>query len=932
MNRSASNLTIERMARPASAAAWNRASLRRLLRAWHDPAALSAHPLAHSRLVARRRQTHGEDAVAALRRVVGEGIEALRPAGAPPAPPDRNWRPYLALTRHYLEGQSVEAVARALCVEAVSCRRALQQGLDALGEWLRSAEDELAQESAARAPSRRPTGPLDTAPPTSARLVGRGPLLEQAEWLLLSGCRRLALHGLPGSGKSALLAHLARRPAIVRHFPDGVLWATLGAQPDTLAILNTWALALGLSPYDLERLNTPRDCARALRGLLGARRVLFAFNDVCRLQDLEPLLIGNADCAYILSTNSPQLAAGFADPRACLRVDELDLEDSLRVLDQIAPGLLPDYRQQMIDVARACGGLPLALSLIGHHLRRESYAGQSRRIEAAFKALLQPNTRLGLTQSHVEDEALPSPRSLSETIALSVSLLRADQRRALAALCVLPPRPALFDENIALALVAADGQVDQESALEAIDRLVDAGLLEHHDGAYSIHAAIVDWHAADARPRAEAARLAARRALIRHMTQALRSEEQCPLPASQWPATLTAAQAALELKWPAAAAHFADVLFDCLDRRGLRALAESLLDLAQADASALSGEQQCRLEVHRSRALAWRGDVTTAIARLEQTARRAAADAPACLPSVLLWLGQIRLRAGHAHAALAACDQALAATETPPALKLKMLTTRSAALAQLGRYDEAEAALRDAVASAQAMSQPAGEIAARLNLGALCRQRKRYDEARQHLEAGLALARQIDFRDYVLYALTALGVMAVDLGDYARAEQHYGEALPIAAELNSPPTLTLLEHALGVLDMRQGRWAPARAHLQQALDLAERHNLTWYAASVRVELGEWHLAQKEIEQADAVFARGLAIAAQQGFADLAALNRFGLARARAAQGDRVAARQLAEDSLSVLRALSHYRSDEVADWLAGQVSANDPRMNANERE
>ncbi|MCS7061637.1 MAG: tetratricopeptide repeat protein, partial [Anaerolineae bacterium] len=543
---------------------------------------------------------------------------------------------------------------------------------------------------------------------------------------------------------------------------------------------------------------------------------------------------------------------------------------------------------------------------------------------AAFQNLRRAHMRLALRASLTQAEGPDShTRSLGETIEVSVSLLRPEQQQGLAALCALPPKPATFDEDTACAVLQSVLK-SKLAALHTLDRLVDAGLVEHWQGAYTIHPAIVDWHTTIAHPINKATYDAARCALVQHMMQVLKlpSRPMQPtdtLTAEQWPLAIAAVQTALELGLPAAADHFVHVLFDRLERYGLRELARQLLDAAAHHHSddARCAAHLCEHQIRRGQALIWSGDLSASIACLRQAVECARRDAPATLPAALANLARAHLQAGDAQGALNVCNEAFGLEDLPnqPAWQLKVLTTYSAALSHLGLYDQAEEELRQIAALARELNQPAAEIAALINLGILCRQRNRHAEAVGYLEAGLALAREIDFRERMLHALTALGVIALDRGDCAQAEHYYNEALPIAHQLNDLPNIVLLEHALGVLHMRQGKHQQAHTHLLEALTLAERHTLTWYAASVRVELGEWHLEQGQVEQAELVFTRGLEIATERGFTDLAALNRFGLARVCAERGNHSAARQLAQDSRHVLRNLSHYRSDEIAAWI-----------------
>lgn len=52
-----------------------------------------------------------------------------------------------------------------------------------------------------------------------------------------------AIHGLGGIGKTVLATALAHDSEVQDRFPDGVLWATLGQEPDLLSLLSRWIRA-----------------------------------------------------------------------------------------------------------------------------------------------------------------------------------------------------------------------------------------------------------------------------------------------------------------------------------------------------------------------------------------------------------------------------------------------------------------------------------------------------------------------------------------------------------------------------------------------------------------------------------------------------------------------------------------------------------------
>ena len=60
----------------------------------------------------------------------------------------------------------------------------------------------------------------------------------------LPQARRCVLHGMGGSGKSILAAALCHEPVVIDAFDDGVLWVTVGQQPDIRACLTQLYSAL----------------------------------------------------------------------------------------------------------------------------------------------------------------------------------------------------------------------------------------------------------------------------------------------------------------------------------------------------------------------------------------------------------------------------------------------------------------------------------------------------------------------------------------------------------------------------------------------------------------------------------------------------------------------------------------------------------------
>jgi len=100
-----------------------------------------------------------------------------------------------------------------------------------------------------------------------------------------------AVYGLGGIGKTTLVAALAHDPAVQARFPDGVLWVTLGQQPEVLSFLSGWIQALG--DYDFRP--TVVDMASShLRTLLREKVCLLVVDDAWRAGHVRPFLVGGS--------------------------------------------------------------------------------------------------------------------------------------------------------------------------------------------------------------------------------------------------------------------------------------------------------------------------------------------------------------------------------------------------------------------------------------------------------------------------------------------------------------------------------------------------------------------------------------------------------------------------------------------------------------
>jgi hypothetical protein len=246
-----------------------------------------------------------------------------------------------------------------------------------------------------------------------------------------------AIYGLGGIGKSVLAAALAHDPDVQDRFADGILWATLGQEPDILSFLSGWIQALGDRDYK----PTSVDAASMhLGSLLYDKQVLLVVDDAWNPDHVEPFRIGGKGCRVLVTTRE-------ADVSGAKRYDleEMTSEQSLSLLTQKYPGCVTDKdRQQAIALAQAVGNLPLALELAAAQLTDGVTFAELLEDLQAEVSRLEALDRPGAELSQKQHKKL----SLLASLNLSLQRLSPDQQRQFAWLGVLP-EDVLITEAVA---------------------------------------------------------------------------------------------------------------------------------------------------------------------------------------------------------------------------------------------------------------------------------------------------------------------------------------------------------------------------------------------------------------------------------------------------------------------------------------------------
>ncbi len=314
--------------------------------------------------------------------------------------------------------------------------------------------------------------------PLLHNIIGRDDLVKEIASALISGHRTVALLHLPGIGKTTLAAMLAKDETLLKNYPDGLLWAHLGLDPDIRAELFKWAYALGVPEARMKNFKTPAEWSEAISQAIGARRMLLIVDDVWEASAGDYFLIGGENCAHIATTRFPMVATGIAT--AGFEVRKLNIADGVALLSGFAPQAIAAEPIAAAVLVELVDGLPLALVLMGHYLRQAGKFKQAGRIRAALDALHDMENLFSL--QHPAEYPTDTPRSLAGVIETSYRALGKNQssqiqpvngdelRRVLECLSVLRPDPAKF--SFALAAFVAD------ASGTALYELSDAGLIE----------------------------------------------------------------------------------------------------------------------------------------------------------------------------------------------------------------------------------------------------------------------------------------------------------------------------------------------------------------------------------------------------------------------------------------------------------------------
>jgi len=244
-------------------------------------------------------------------------------------------------------------------------------------------------------------------------------------------------------------------------FFDGQLYVDLGAfapggpiEPEQ--VLEWFLLALGVRPGNVPFGLAPRQAL--YRTMTAGRAMAVLLDNAFSAAQVRPLLPASGDSAVVV-TSRWRLAGLSLDGGRFIEVDPLSVDDSVALLGNIVGHSRLEGEDQAVELARLCGGMPIALSVVGARLSAHPRRSVSREI-----GNLRNDDRLAtLTLDESSVEAI---------FDVSYTDLPIPEQRAYR-MCSLHPGTVF---GVEVAAAAVGGLADDVG--DSLDALVDRNLLK----------------------------------------------------------------------------------------------------------------------------------------------------------------------------------------------------------------------------------------------------------------------------------------------------------------------------------------------------------------------------------------------------------------------------------------------------------------------
>ncbi|MBW3361865.1 AfsR/SARP family transcriptional regulator [Streptomyces microflavus] len=682
-------------------------------------------------------------------------------------------------------------------------------------------------------PHPRPRARRNDLPGDTARLVGR-----EEELALLTaavspeGVSVVAVDGTAGVGKTALVVRAAR--AIGDNYPDGCLFVDLhthGAAHESVgperALRRLLRAVRGSGDEIPDDLDDVADLVAAWRAATSELRLLLVVDDARSASQVRPLLPAGPG-SRVLVAGRQRLLGLDADLR--LTVEPLATGDAVGLLRELIGESRADREpEEAADLARRCGGLPLALRIASARLQnRPSWT-------LAFLAGRMSDDVRGLGELRAGD------RSVEAAFRMSYDQLSPELRRGFRALGLAPT--ARFDVLTLAAMLGAP----REEAEELLEDLVDASLLQQpHPGRYRLHD-LVRAHARRLATEAPEEAAGYRTAVLDLYTAAGRI-------AGDWgpdgfPTGSGTTGPAPFPGWREASAW-------------LKAAGGELVDVVAYAAAAGRFDHACWIAEALVDPLVHQGRYPECRAVLELALPCADLAEDRRMPSALRnCMGMVDIYQGRFPQARTWFTEALRLGRGQDDLREQARAVAGMGAAEwiLGDVEEALAHLGEAVELAPRLGDDWLSGIALCNLGAIHSQQGRHEQALEHYAAAVAIAEKNGRPRAIGNALCFAADAHLALGRHAEATHLLRRAVELAREAEDLPLHAASLSRLATAEHVQGSLRSAVDIHREALSTLTPGASTWLEMEVRVRLGSTYAAAGRCAEARHEFETALAL-------------------------------------------------------------------------
>jgi hypothetical protein len=297
--------------------------------------------------------------------------------------------------------------------------------------------------------------------PDALKSVKEKLLVEDDRTLVVS-----AIAGLGGLGKSVLAMALVLDAEVQARFTDGILWVTLGQNPNLQTMLGDWIRELDKSreSYSVTSL---KSASQYLESLLEERQMLLVVDDAWNAAHIEWFRVGGASCRMLVTTRT-----AFIPGAERYSLDLMSPEESVALMrGELGKQWIAAMEKPAREFAKLLGYLPLALKLMAVQVVR------GRKWEMLKKAFLREAERLrSLDHPGVKLEKLSEDErrdySLRSCFGLSLQWLEPELLERFVWLGLLP-EDAIIQQKMAMTL----WKVEDWEAEAALLSLYESSLL-----------------------------------------------------------------------------------------------------------------------------------------------------------------------------------------------------------------------------------------------------------------------------------------------------------------------------------------------------------------------------------------------------------------------------------------------------------------------